>query len=137
MSGSFMHQDVPDPQLPNAVKNAFSQNFNDPDPAGVTWKKTRSGYEVDFDLVEVEHSARYTADGELLIVKMALNDQDLPPVIRQRINDDFREFAIDGVSQVKTGDRLLFQVELDGRSEDRKVVFTAEGEIDQKFPYWN
>src|SRR5690606_35671265 len=98
-----------------------SQNFTDPDPADVSWKKTRTGYEVDFDLGNVDHSARYSSDGELLMVKMALNEQDLPPVIRQRIDDDFREFAIDGIAQVKTGDRLLIQVALDGPSEDRKV----------------
>jgi len=131
--GSIVIQDTP--EVPNAVMHAFTRNFDV--PSDVTWKKANSGYEVDFNLADVAHSARYTADGELLMVKMALNDQDLPPVIRQRINDDFREFAIDGIAQVKTGDRLLFQVELDGCSENRKVVFNEDGKLEENFTYWD
>src|SRR5690554_2432622 len=131
--GSTRIQDSP--EIPNIVQHAFTKNFDV--PSEVAWKKTNSGYEVAFNLADVAHAARYTADGELLMVKMALNDRDLPPVIRQRITDDFREFAIAGIAQVKTGDRVLFQIALDGPSEDRKVVFNAEGDIEQKFPYWN
>jgi len=132
LTNALTHQDVP--EVPNAVKNAFSQNFNN--PADVAWVKTDNGYEVDFDLGNVEHAARYTPEGKLLMVKMALNERDLPPVILQRIVDGFREFEIDDIEQVKIADRLLFQVALNGPSEDRKVVFTPKGEIEESFPYW-
>lgn len=135
MAGSYMHQDVPVSKVPNEVKNAFKRNFNN--PADVEWEKKKDRYEVEFDLGNVDHSALYTAEGELLMVKMELNEQDLSPVIRQKISDDFREFEIDDIDQIKTGDRLLYQVELDGPSGDRKVVFTAEGEIDKEFQYWD
>lgn len=135
MAGSFMHQDIPANKVPNEVNHAFSRNFNN--PADVAWKKTETGYEVDFDLGNVDHSARYSSTGDLLMIKMALNEQDLPRVIRQKIIDDFREFKIEDIDQVKTADRLLFQVKLGGPSGDRKVVITAEGEIDQEFRYWD
>jgi len=131
--GSLIIQDSP--EVPNAVKHAFTRNFDV--PSDVTWKKTNSGYEVDFNLADVAHAARYTADGELLMVKMALNEQDLPPIILQRITDDFRQFEITDIDQIKAVERLLIQVALKGQSEDRKVVFTPDGEIDDTFPYWN
>jgi len=85
----------------------------------------------------VAHAARYTVDGDLLMVKMALDEQDLPPLIQQRIADGFRQFAIVKVDQVKAGDRLFIQIALESKSQNRKVVFTPDGEIDQTFPYWN
>lgn len=131
--GFVYGQDAPD--VPNAVKHAFTRNFDV--PSDVVWKKTNNGYEVDFNLADVAHAARYTADGELLMIKMALNEQNLPPVITQRINDDFRQFEISNVDQIKIADRLLIQVALNGPSEDRKVVFNPDGEIDASFSYWN
>ena len=131
--GSILTQDTL--EVPNAVKNAFSQNFNN--SAGADWKKISNGYEVDFDLGTVAHAARYTADGELLMVKMEMNEQDLPTVILQRIIDDFRQFEITDIDQIKVADRLLIQVALRGPSEDRKVVFTPDGKTDSTFPYWN
>lgn len=130
--GSIILQDTP---VPNAVKHAFTRNFDV--PSEVTWKRTNSGYQVDFNLADVAHSARYTADGELLMVKMALNVQNLPAVIEQRIADDFRQYEIDQIDQVKIADRLLIQVVLKSSSQTRKVVFTSDGEIDNTFPYWN
>ena len=131
--GSIILQDAPD--VPNAVKHAFTRNFDV--PSEVTWQRTNSGYEVDFNLADVAHSARYTADGELLMVKMTLNEQNLPAVIGQRIADDFRQYQIDKIDQVKIADRLLIQVALKSNSQTRKVVFTSDGEIDSTFPYWN
>lgn len=132
-SGLISFQDAPD--VPNAVKHAFTRNFDV--PSEVTWQRTNSGYEVDFNLADVAHSARYTAEGELLMVKMALNEQNLPAIIGQRITDDFRQYQIDKIDQVKVADRLLIQVALKSSSQIRKVVFTSDGEIDSTFPYWN
>ena len=131
--GSIIPQDAP--EVPNAVKHAFTRNFDV--PSEVTWKKTNNGYEVDFNLADVAHAARYTADGELLMVKMALNERDLPPVIGQRIIDDYRQYAVEEVYQIRAGDRVLFQVALSSPTEDRKVVFTQKGEVEATFPYWN
>lgn len=121
--------------IPNAVKHAFTRNFDV--PSEVLWEKTNNGYEVNFNLADVAHAARYTSEGELLMVKMALPKEDLPALIRQRIADDFRQFEIDQAHQVKAADRLLIQVALKSSSQTRKVVFTPEGELDSTFPYWN
>ena len=71
------------------------------------------------------------------MVKMALNEEDLPPVIRQRIIDDFRQFEIDDIDQVKTGDQVLYQIALDGPSRGQKVVYNVDGEVDDNFNYWD
>lgn len=131
--GTSMAQDTPD--VPNVVKHAFTRNFDV--PSEVSWKRTNSGYQVDFNLADVPHSARYTSNGELLMVKMALNEQNLPAVIRQRIADDFRQYEIDQIDQVKIAERMLIQIALRSSSQTKKVVFTSDGEIDNTFPYWN
>jgi hypothetical protein len=133
--GSFIKQDVPVDKIPNEVKNAFARNFNN--PSDVEWERKRDGYEVDFDLGNVDHAALYTAAGELLMIKMELNEQDLSPAISQRINEDFRGYKIDNIDQVKMGTRVLYQIALEGRSEDRKVVYNAKGELEDNFDYWD
>jgi len=133
--GSFMNQDVPATKVPNEVKNAFERNFNN--PTDVEWEMKGDRYEVDFDLGNVDHSALYTAVGELLMIKMELNEQDLSPVIRQRIIDDFREYKIDDIDQVKMGDRVLYQIALEGPSRDLKVVYNDKGGIEGNFEYWD
>jgi hypothetical protein len=131
--GAIINQDTL--EVPNAVKHAFTRNFDV--PSEVVWEKTNNGYEVNFHLADVAHAARYTSIGELLMVKMALNKEDLPALIRQRIVDDFRQFEIDQVDQVKAADRLLIQVALKSSSQTRKAVFTPDGEVDDTFPYWD
>src|SRR5690606_11514206 len=131
--GTSMAQDTPD--VPNVVKHAFTRNFDV--PSEVSWKRTNSGYQVDFNLADVPHSARYTSNEELLMVKMALNEQNLPAIIRQLIADDFRQYEIDQIDQVKIAERMLIQIALRSSSQTKKVVFTSDGEIDNTFPYWN
>lgn len=135
MASPFIDQDVPFSKLPNEVRNAFEREFQN--PSDVEWEKKRNKYEVDFELGGVDHSALYTTKGQLLMIKMEMNEADLAPVIRQKIIDAFPEFRIDDVDQIKVGQQLLYQVELDGPSFDRKVVFDVDGEIEKKFKYWD
>ena len=132
---SFIEQDVSPAKLPNEVRNAFELDFQN--PSDVEWEKKRNKYEADFELGGVDHSALYTTKGELLMIKMEMRESDLAPVIRQKIIDAFPEFRIDDIDQIKVGKKLLYQVELDGPSFDRKVVFDKDGNIEKKFKYWD
>lgn len=135
MMSAFLHQDIPASAVPNEVKNAFKRAFVN--PSDVEWEKKKRNYEADFELGDVDHSALFTAGGQLLMIKMELHQSQLPQVIQQKIIDDFPQYAIDDVEQVKTGEKIFYQVELDGPSRDRKVVYNSQGEIEKKFKYWD
>lgn len=130
--GPLLIQD--NPKIPNAVIQAFNRNFND--PSDVTWKRINNGFEVAFDLLDVAHAARYTADGELQMVKMELRQEDLPAAILQQINEHYRRYPIDEIAQIKMANRLLIQLGISSRTDNKKLVFSPNGEIEEDVAYW-
>lgn len=62
---SLVDNDIPASKVPSIVKNAFAKEFSN--PMDVEWEKKKKNYEVDFEMEEVDYSARFNPDGQLLM----------------------------------------------------------------------
>jgi len=135
MSCSLFDQDIPASKVPSVVKNSFSTEF--PDAYDIEWEKRKGDYEVDFEIKDVDHSALFNANGELLMSKMDIRRSELPEALSEKIVQDYPDYRIDDVEKVDVDGRTLYQVELDGRPRDLHVVYTADGQEDKDFKYWH
>lgn len=135
MSCSLLDNDIPASKVPSVVKNAFEQQYNN--PVDVEWEKKKRNYEVDFELENVDHAALFNPEGRLLMAKQDISETDLPTAITDRIAVDFPDHYIDDVDKVETGEKTLYQVELDGSVRDWKVVYTADGQETKDVKYWD
>lgn len=135
MSCSLFDQDVPSSKVPSVVKNTLSTEF--PDAYDIEWEKKKGDYEADFEIKDVDHSALFTAEGELLMSKMDIRSSELPEVVAEKIAQNYPDYHIDDVEKVDVKGQTLYQVELDGRPRDLDVVYTADGQEDKGFKYWS
>ena len=135
MSCSLFGQDIRASKVPSEVKNTLSTEF--PDADDIDWEKKKGDYEADFEIKDVDHSALFNAKGELLMSKMDIRSSELPAAVAEKISQDYVDYHIDDAEKVDVNGRTLYQVELDGRPRDLDVVYTADGQEDKNFKYWD
>src|SRR5690606_3632252 len=132
---SLMAQDIPASQVPQAVTNAFTQEYTN--PTDVDWEKKKKNFEVEFEIDGVDHKALYTADGELLMTKRDLRENDVRPAITQKLAADYANYNIDDVDALIVDGVTYYQVELEGTLRDRKLVFSEDGQEARAVKYWD
>src|SRR5690606_18696795 len=119
----------------SVVKNAFEQQYAN--AVDVEWEKRKDNFEVDFEVANVDHSARYNSQGQILMAKQDIPETELPAVIADKISQDYPDYYLDDVDKIDVNGRVLYQVELEGSVRDRKLVYTADGQEDTTFSYWD
>ncbi len=127
-------QDVPASQVPAAVTKAFKAKF--PTSTGIDWEKKGNLYEADFDVVLVDHKALFDETGKLVAYKRDIRNADLPAAIKKTIQADYKDYRIDEAQRLERNGVVYYQVELDGKPADQKLVFTKEGKVDAAQQYW-
>jgi len=70
--------------IPQAVKEAFIKQFDD--PLNIEWIKTDNHYEAVFYKDELEHIASYKNNGEFLNLKVNMQLDTVPELIRTTAN---------------------------------------------------
>jgi len=135
MGCSFIEKDIPASKVPIAVKDALVKEYNN--PLDVEWEKKKGNYEADFEIENIDHSAVFNKDGQLLNAKKDIEESALPAAITQKISAEYPDHIIDDADKVETEGKTLYQVELESTFRDRKVVYTTDGEVEKNFKYWD
>lgn len=117
-------------EVPAVVLNTFQQKF--PNARDVDWERTRDGnYEVEFD------NGVFGRDNEVLISpegKVIRHEEDitagsLPDAVKEKIKSEFDGYRVDDAKKIDAGGTVTYEVELESRRGDLKVVFAADGSI--------
>lgn len=130
-----MDNDIPAAKVPSVVKNAFEQQYTN--AVDVEWEKSKKNFEVDFEIANVDYTALYHPEGRLIMAKHDISKIELPSAVAEKIAMDFADYFIDDVDRIEIDGTVLYQVELEGSVRDRKVVYTAEGQEEKTFSYWD
>ncbi|WP_120182709.1 PepSY-like domain-containing protein [Pelobium manganitolerans] len=127
--------DVKITETPEAVQTAFNAKFS-----GATQVETeRDGdlYEFDFKLNGVDYEAQYKSDGNLVKFKHDLALSTIPTAIQTKINADYEGKTVDEVEMLTIGSATYYQVEINNEPNDIKLVFNADGSLNQSVTYWD
>ena len=60
-----------------------------------------------------------------------ISKKDLPQEIVKKIAKDFGSYKIDDTDKIEADGKVVYLVELDGAADDRKVTFTATGDVQE------
>lgn len=134
ISSAVFAQDIPASQVPQAVKNALKAKF--PKTTGLDWEMKGELYEAEFDVNMVDHKALLDASGKFVIFKRDIRAAKLPQAVRNTIQSQYKDFRIDDAEKLEKEGIIYYQVELDGKPHDQKLVFTADGKIADSQQYW-
>ena len=116
--------------VPAVVLNAFQQQF--PKARQVEWEKKRDGnYEVEFDigLFSRDHQAIISPQGKVLRHEEELASYSLPDAVKQQIKAGYDGYRVEDVKKIDTQGEVTYEVELDGRDDDLKVIFDTGGRV--------
>ena len=132
---NIIAQDIPASQVPAAVKNTLKAKF--PKNSGLDWEKKGALYEADFDVNMIDHKALLDATGKLIAFKKDIRSSQLPAAVRNTIKTHYKGCRIDDAESVEKNGVVFYQVDLDGKPQDQKLVIRADGKVDPTEPYWD
>jgi|SRR5688572_21453111 hypothetical protein len=125
-------QDIAADKVPSVVLNAFQAKF--PNAKDIDWEMKGDLYKVEFEIGSRGHDLWLDKSGVIKKHKEDFPKSELPQVIRQKIEADFKGYKIDDVDKVEENGAVFYLVDLDGTAGDRKVLFTSAGEIKENTP---
>lgn len=128
--------DIATKNVPSVVLNAFKTQF--PTAVDVEWEKVNNLYEVDFEIANVDHTARLNTEGKLLQLKKEISAAELPKAISDAIATNFKDYGADDLEVIKKGNQTYYQLQLEKNwSFDKKLVFNANGQVNKSVKYWD
>ncbi len=126
---SAMAQDITQQEVPPPVLATFQSTF--PQVTGLKWKKKDDVYKAAFKVGKRSHDIWIDKSGSIKKHKEDFPKSQLPPAILDKIKSDFKEYQVDDADKIETDGKVLYQVDLESPSGKRKLLFTADGKIQE------
>ena len=122
-------QDIPQSEVPSVVLNAFQQKFAN--AANVEWETKGELFKAEFKVGSRGHDAWIDKSGKITKHKEDFPKKELPQAIQQQISTEFKSYKLDDADKIEMDGKTFYEVELDGSADDRKVLFTADGKVQE------
>lgn len=120
-------QQIPAGQVPSVVQNTVKTKFAH--ATDIDWEKKEDKFEAEFDINNTDHKALLDASGKLIMYKMDIAIQDLPPAVSGSINSQHAGYVIDDAEKLEKDGKVYYQVELDARGKkEKRLVYTTDGQ---------
>ncbi|MBB6612680.1 PepSY-like domain-containing protein [Pontibacter sp. Tf4] len=128
-------KDLKQSEVPSVVLNAVTTAH--PGVANIEWEKTKDLYEAEFDKDTKEYTVQLNASGTIVQTKIDATEAELPATVKSAISSAYANQKIDDVDVVEKNGRTYYQVELDGKLKDTKLVFDETGKEASGVSYWD
>jgi len=122
-------QVIPQSQVPPVVLQAFQEKFAS--VTAVKWETKSDLYKAEFKEDKRSHDVWIDKTGKITKHKQDIPKKDLPAAIQQQITGEFKAYKLDDADKIETDGKVFYQVELDGTTDDRKVLFSADGKVQE------
>jgi len=128
-------QDIPQSQVPSVVLNAVTSAY--PSATNIDWEKQKDIYEAEFDIDTKDYTVLLSSTGNVLKTKYDVAETELPAAIKNLISSNYKNYILDDVDVVEQNGRKYYQVELDGKLTDKKLVLDEAGKEQGSVKYWD
>ena len=122
-------QEIPQSQVPSVVLNAFQGKFSN--ATDVEWESKNELYKAEFEVDKRGHDVWIDKTGKITKHKEDFPKKDLPQAVQQQLTSEFKAYKLDDADKIEMDGKIFYQVELDGTSDDRKVLFSADGKVQE------
>ena len=122
-------------KVPSLVNNSLEVRF--PGATSVTWEKTKNQFEAEFEIAGLEITALFDADGNLVRHKGDVKEATLPAPVQLALTKMAPGFIIDDLEKLDSQGQVYYQIELQNKQKELKLVYTADGKIAHTVPYWD
>jgi len=118
-------QEIQETQVPSVVLNAFQLKF--PGIKETEWELKDGVYKVECEVQSREHDLWIDKNGVVQSHKQDFPKKELPQPIVAYINQHFKDYKIDDADKITAGGKVSYEVDIEKKPEDRKLIFSEEG----------
>jgi uncharacterized membrane protein YkoI len=124
-------QNIKQAQAPDLVVETFQKKF--PRVTDVEWKKKGDAYEVMFDTgFGNDHRVLIDATGKIISHRQEIAITDLPAAVTSALAKQFPDFKIEDPEKREMNDATTYKMEVKGKTEEWKVIFSEDGKLLEK-----
>ena len=127
---SVQAQDLSEANVPELVRNAFSQEF--PETQQSEWELENGSYKVEFKTTDhAENEVWYDATGKQTRWERDIFAEELPTAAVSKIRTDYPRYIIEDLKAVVVDGKTTYELELEerGTGNDVDLRFDDQGNI--------
>lgn len=113
--------------VPENILNAFNSEY--PDAMDVEWEKESDGYEVEFEIDDVEREITYDMQGNIIETGIDVSEDELPQNTLSYISENYAGYEIDDADEVENNGVTYFEVELENGDQEIDLLFNMQGDF--------
>jgi uncharacterized membrane protein YkoI len=96
----------------------------------VEWEHKGDQYNVEFEIgFFSDYEAWFDSSGKLLKYTEEISKSDLPEAVKETIKSQFAGYRIDDAEKIVENGVETYEVEIEKKDDERKLVFTKDGTI--------
>lgn len=122
-------QNPTQPEIPSVVLNAFQQKYANLE--SVKWETKGDLYKAEFKVGSRGHDVWLDKSGKIKKHKEDFPKKELPASIQQQLSSEFKSYKLDDADKIETDGQVFYEVKLDGADQDRKVLFSEDGKVQE------
>lgn len=120
-------KDLKDSEVPTAVKNTLSKNYNA--AQHIEWEKKGVFYQAEFRMNRRDIEVLLDEKGNIIKIYEEISSDELPQKVQQAIQSKYAGYRISDVDKITKDGSVLYKVELEHGEHDVDVYFNDAGEI--------
>lgn len=120
-------QKINEKDLPDAVKNAFKNNF--PTAIDIKWEKENSKeLEANFKMNNVNVSANFSLDGTWIETETTIPASELPAAVTHTVNTKYPGAVYGRTEKIeKPGGKILYEVNISVKGKKKELELNPDG----------
>lgn len=134
-TSSCAGQDISQTEVPSVVVNSFAKVY--PGVKAAEWEKKDVNYEAEFEIDTTEHTILLDGTGAIVQSKQEIMATELPEAVSNSLAQQYQGQQVDDAELVEKSGQKYYQVELEGKLKDTKLVFDEAGNEQKDMAFWD
>jgi hypothetical protein len=115
-------------EVNEVVKNVFTRTY--PEAKSISWEELKDGYKVFFTRDHVSYRLMYDAEGNVTLALKYYGEENLPPLILNKLKKSYSEFKVHSVVEEATDVSLTYHIVLENEKKIVNVKSDAVGSLE-------
>jgi hypothetical protein len=115
-------------EVNEAVKKIFTRTY--PEAKSISWEELKDGYKVFFTRNQVSYRLMYDAEGNVTLALKYYGEENLPPLILNKLKKSYSEFKVHSVVEEATDVSLTYHIVLENEKKIVNVKSDAVGSLE-------
>jgi hypothetical protein len=115
-------------EVNDVVKKIFTRTY--PEAKSISWEEMKDGYKVFFTRDQVSYRLMYDAEGNVVLALKYYGEDNLPPLILNKLKKSYSEFKVHSVVEEATEISLTYHIVLENEKKIVNVKSDAVGSLE-------